>query len=101
MTEAPERIVVTKAAAQVWEKYPAKVGAAPYRRADWRPIETAPKDGNRIWLSGWQPDSASGTRGYWWLMVGAWHGDEWVLEMFGESPAMEPTYWQPIPERPE
>lgn len=65
----------------------------------WRPIETAPKDGTRVWL--YYPDAYKDDR-----QVVGWYdrdirdGDRWV----DHADAMEfsePTHWMPRPEPPQ
>lgn len=64
----------------------------PYRRADWRPIETAPKDGTDILI--WS--RAGREIGKYLAGREAWlgHGDN-------GSGWRTPTHWQPLPEPPD
>jgi hypothetical protein len=58
------------------------------RAGRWQPIETAPKDGTRLFL--WSPDL-----GY---HAGHWENAQWkTLTGFN---AGGPTHWMPLPERP-
>ncbi len=63
---------------------------------DWRPIETAPKDGSPIWLS----TSAN-------IRVGFWEADRWVDLSLAEHGGgrrdllFTPTHWMPLPEPPD
>lgn len=79
----------------------------------WQPIETAPKDGTWVLLSGgsirygWDGDdipkcvcgqytsylNGSGYDGGWWQF--AWYDGGYYGEYEG------PTHWQPLPEPPE
>lgn len=66
--------------------------------SDWRPIETAPKDGTR--LLGYYPQNEDYIRvgviqwmkprgyDYHWTWDGSWMPDD-------------PTHWQPLPEPPQ
>lgn len=84
--------------------------------ADWRPIETAPKDGTSVLLfinpvdgydlCGWQP-----TR-HITIAIGWWDGDEWESSLMEEGTAdtegyssalsitIMPTHWMPLPAPP-
>ena len=66
----------------------------PYRRADWRPIETAPKDGTPILIArGGEVDGA-----LWNPETDRW--DTIGPSNIGLVPDW-PTHWQPLPEPPE
>lgn len=62
------------------------------RASDWQPIETAPRDGSRLWL--YEP-----SYGY----EGWWHEDwprgeaYWMDDRDSEP---EPTHWRPLPDPP-
>lgn len=76
---------------------------------EWQPIETAPKDGTRIFV--WQPDGR-------WRTNSASHGDrgEHVQVVYWHNPynsnsegfwvggtsgrAYRPTHWMPLPSPP-
>lgn len=63
----------------------------------WQPIETAPKDGTRIWVNRAGNPSQAGRR-VWWGKVGvARHG--WKVAASKEM-RYEPTHWQPLPAPP-
>ena len=66
----------------------------------WRPIETAPKDGTEIILS----REARVTSGLWFDMGGDDEGAEgwsgWVSQDGGFSEEHPPTNWMPLPEPP-
>lgn len=84
-----------------WEKYEAVIRPVAFHalawqasasRSEWKPIETAPRDGTRILLScpeemdaGHHWTSADGKRSRW-----VWNG--W--------PKYEPTKWMPLPQPP-
>lgn len=59
---------------------------------DWRPIDTAPHDGTRIWLG----DAVNVVTGFWSPPVGAWRCD-WQVGNAGDKP----THWAPLPVPPE
>jgi hypothetical protein len=70
---------------------------------DWRPIETAPKDGTRILLGcsgmviigSWSEEKyARRSRPYWTNDAEHWRG---VLSTRGN----QPKYWMPLPMLPE
>lgn len=62
----------------------------------WRPIETAPRDGTEIMLSGITPGTSNR-----WQGVGAWWHDDWRDDeennMFGFH---APSHWRPLPPPP-
>lgn len=58
---------------------------------NWQPIETAPKDGTRIWLA----DAKNIVTGFWSPPFGAWRCD-WGVGTAGDKP----THWRPLPEAP-
>lgn len=73
------------------------------RSEDWRPIESAPKDGTTVLL--YFPDRGS--------VCGSWDKDEYARKpapywsrdterIFGvrETRANQPTHWMPLPEPP-
>ena len=63
---------------------------------EWRPIESAPRDGTRVllWIA------VSGTAP--WAETAEFDGDEWWRndgdEICGEN---SPTHWQPVPPAPK
>jgi hypothetical protein len=68
----------------------------------WKPIETAPKDGTPLLLTGWwNEDQDSGIR---WRAVGAWHVEagEWIedCEEPGDTSLIPPTHWMLAPATP-
>jgi regulator of replication initiation timing len=73
--------------------------------AGWRPIETAPKDGERVLLrwSGYRRPCV----GVWCMDFGAskptphWSGDSDRLFGLREARKLQPTHWMPIPAAPE
>lgn len=64
----------------------------------WQPIETAPRDGTRVWL--YRPECPEDQRQAtgWWHQ--SWSGDEaWWMDP-ADSEQSEPTHWQPLPTAP-
>lgn len=57
---------------------------------EWRPIETAPKDGTPIIALWAQKDSKHAESVY-------WSDGAWIWEQDGDSPAQDPTHWVPKP----
>lgn len=66
-----------------------RVGAERARREDWRPIETAPRDGTEVW--GWEDDRGSNPMV--WVDDGGW------FITFSDEGA-NPRLWQPLPDPP-
>jgi hypothetical protein len=63
----------------------------------WRPIETAPKDGTFIDL--WFPNN--GTTALSQRLTGTWRHDAWFMQSGGRSFRMDnPTHWMPLPAGP-
>ena len=60
----------------------------------WRPIETAPKDGTRIWI--WND---GGMDIYWYEKSNHLKIPNWINKD-GWRPA-KPTLWQPLPKLPQ
>jgi len=61
--------------------------------SQWRPIETAPKDGRGILGFVW-PE---------WIEGFFWNGHEWSFLSDGDIPnnaEHQPTHWMPLPEPP-
>ena len=96
MTDAPERF------RRVW---PNEAGYVDYVRADlvpqWRPIETAPKDGQYVdlWLVRDDPeDMAREPECYWCDEI-----EEWCDRSgeFVEVNGWRASHWMPIPEGPK
>lgn len=70
----------------------AKVGTA------WRPIESAPREGDEILIARCARQTALGGV---WVMHVAWydcHNGRW--RTIGAEGLVEPTHWQPLPEPP-
>lgn len=66
------------------------------KRGQWRPIETAPKDGPRFLAKGEHPRS----------IAVAYYGHLGDLFINGtlkkwNEPSMQPTHWMPLPEQPQ
>lgn len=69
----------------------------PRGEGDWRPIESAPKDGTRILLFDVSPHV-----GYWRASRVAnkdLYPDSWVET--GSRHRVDPTHWQPLPPAPK
>lgn len=58
---------------------------------EWHLIETAPKDGTRIWLA----DSRAVVTGYW-----STQNRDWRCDWFVGSAGDEPSHWMHIPKPP-
>lgn len=66
---------------------------------EWKPIETAPKDGSTLFLHSSKPDD----HGYpWGVLMGGWDGDKWDLSHWkgASSDGFEPEHWMPLPAPP-
>ena len=65
---------------------------------DWRPIETAPKDGTKVLMF---PSPHGFYAGYW---IGHWtdlYGGVWYMDDIGHLNGMwAPTHWMPLPPPP-
>lgn len=62
-------------------------------KANWQPIETAPKDGKSILVTdGFEVCDAYFRGGDWWQYE---CGDDWY------STSINPTHWMPLPDAPE
>lgn len=67
--------------------------------AEWRPIDSAPKDGHRILMTGLNQTVR-------WTAIGYYapaHGATWVSEEsygFGPGKLQNPTHWRPLPSPP-
>lgn len=66
---------------------------APAQKEQWRPIETAPKDGATVILSN---NTGVMLFGYWWARS---TGGQWV-EAGHETFSIDATWWMPKPPRP-
>lgn len=65
---------------------------------EWRPIESAPKDGTVILAI--VPNPAGG---FWWMLA-EWdrHGREtWSCYWDGDPPRDQPTHWRSLPTPPD
>ena len=64
---------------------------------DWKPIETAPKDGTEILVCGFA------SRGY-YVTTAKWHG-EWMLFNADDDAhtveSFDHTHWMPLPSPPK
>ena len=63
--------------------------------SEWRPIETAPKDGTQLLLcvGGWR------FIGWWGQQYGNLYPPSWCEGERGEN--LQPTHWMPLPDAPE
>lgn len=67
----------------------------------WRPMETAPKDGSRILLAKIVGHPSHPTA-LWWAVAGHW-SEKWSNWNDDVEPCglASPNYWQPLPPAPE
>lgn len=63
---------------------------------EWRDIESAPKDGTEIIVSGWIFDDPTG--GERWVTMAYWNDVEWFQS--SDVGLYPPTHWQPFPSPP-
>jgi hypothetical protein len=69
---------------------------------EWRPIETAPRDGTEVVGSAWWiMDDGAYRLG--WMAEGYLCGDRWAFASFdlNEDEYSKPTHWKPLPAAPE
>lgn len=67
---------------------------------NWKPIETAPKDGTIV-LLGWDDDCHIPSVGCFNVNKGLWYCDrQWRWED-GHMKECPPTHWMPLPEPPK
>jgi len=66
--------------------------------SEWKPIETAPKDGAEVWLGA--TDAELSCRR---VTPGYWGGRAWIGSHSGDPLVWQPTHWQKylIPMAPE
>jgi hypothetical protein len=64
--------------------------------SEWKPIETAPKDGTV--LLGWEPDDSLPTGGYY--IVTWWEDAGWARDGDDTYLAASPTHYMPLPPSP-
>ncbi len=63
--------------------------------ADWKPIDTAPKDGTfLVWLE--KPDRSLNSQ----VAIARWHPNIKIINGHFAFDAEEPLYWRPLPEPP-
>jgi hypothetical protein len=76
--------------------------------SEWKPIETAPKDGSVIQLMKWH-DVIPTFYSAWWApaeeIYKEFEGHYWVLndddsQLIEEDEDMQLWYWKPLPQRP-
>lgn len=67
---------------------------------EWRPIETAPKDGTMVdlWVANWKPNGMRVTNCFWARAANCWKLD---ILAIGYDPLPEITHWMPLPEPPK
>lgn len=92
--------ILSRADALLSEKYPDGIvdprfveiacEAMMLERADWRPIETAPRDGNPVFV--WSENDAYDEP----YAVGRWRKGAWTRESDDYDLIIEPTLWRPI-----
>lgn len=66
--------------------------------AEWRTIESAPKDGSPVWARGWDWGKPGTTRHVGWVY---WNGDQWAWSSGSSEPsfATHLTDWMPSDSR--
>lgn len=69
---------------------------------DWRPIETAPKDGTTVQVALWAWNQVGGQRLYCYARYGQGgpHWQEVRWDEVGEK-IYDPTHWMPLPPPPQ
>lgn len=73
---------------------------------NWRPIETAPKDGTRLLLCNASHDSVEvgfWDKGFYWTSRNGFDG-EWTngyCDEYERDVVLKPTHWMPLPEPPK
>jgi len=67
---------------------------------EWQPIETAPKDGACLLVTGWDRNEIGGSRHF---AVGYWSDlyDMWIEDTKAEHPLSYLTHWRPLPDPPQ
>lgn len=66
---------------------------------NWKPIETAPKDGTEVLLY-WPLEGLGDLHSK--IKIGSWHNDAWGWQdRFCRSYTDAPTHWQPLPGPPK
>jgi hypothetical protein len=88
------RFGTKKKAIEAWNRRAGYSTALAAEREDWRPIETAPKDGTVI--LGWWPQAYQGKGG---IFEYIWHKDGWYTVPCSWQ-HMTPTHWSPLPAPP-
>lgn len=67
--------------------------------SNWKPIETAPKDGTEVLLY-WPLEGLGDLHSK--IKIGSWHSDAWGWQdRFCRSYTDAPTHWQPLPDPPK
>ena len=62
--------------------------------SEWKPIETAPKDGTKVLL--WREGNPTGE----WPFMASWERGMWAIYIDGQV-IRTPTHWMSLPEPPE
>lgn len=60
--------------------------------SEWQTIESAPRDGRPVWVTGWNFGKVDGERHYCWAY---WHGDQWNSADAEPSHLQHLTHWMP------
>ena len=72
--------------------------------SEWKPIETAPKDGSKILLADYSGLKNYGVKDGMWIASGFWEPPESNLERGHWTDKVEwlysPTHWMPLPQPP-
>ncbi len=64
------------------------------RDMEWQDINTAPKDGRPVWVTGWDFGAEDGSRHYCWAY---YHGGEWLEpNSAGASELTHLTHWMKL-----
>lgn len=64
--------------------------------SEWQPIETAPKDGSKIWAFNYEQGVMEWTEGDGWAL---WIWSDELLRDVDPDPE-QPTHWMPLPAPP-
>lgn len=89
----------------LYTDYLAKPTPTPNPGSEWRPIETAPKDGTIILVTGWNYGKPGTERHYAIASYagGVWaEGSDWVEDSEWNKPGVLKylTHWMPLPQPP-
>jgi len=65
--------------------------------SEWRDIESAPKDGHRVIVSGQHKEWP----GHGWVTIAVFYMGRWVHDLPATSQLeIDPTHWMPLPRTP-